>query len=247
MIPDVSSGPGDPFPAATVIVLRHSTRSPFKVLMVKRNDSVAFMAGAFVFPGGRVDPADREVTVKWSLVASGASRFGDLTPGREWPYRIAAARELAEEADVRVDPEHLVPVAHWVTPEGEPRRYDTRFFIAMMPEGQRARFDAGETVALEWMAPGEATERCMQGDIRLPPPTWTLLKRLSGFPTLEAAVEWARSTPIVRILPNLVRSDGPPMLTLPGDPLHPAPPGWEPFDDTRFVLHQDQGWRPTKA
>jgi hypothetical protein len=116
-----------------------------------------------------------------------------------------------------------------------------------MPEGHEARFDAAETVALEWMAPAEATERCMRGEILLPPPTWTLLKRLGRFATLHEALDWARSATIVRIQPNLLRSDGPPMLTLPGDPLHPAPPGWEPFEDTRFVLHQDQGWRPTKS
>jgi 8-oxo-dGTP pyrophosphatase MutT (NUDIX family) len=246
-MPTVSSGPGDPRAAATVIVLRRASQSPFQVLMVKRNDTVAFMAGAFVFPGGRVDQNDRDTTVKWSLLSSGASRFGDLTPGREWPFRVAAARELAEEAGVQIDPELLVPVAHWVTPEGEPRRYDTRFFAAVMPDGQQARADATETVALEWMAPEEATERCSRGEILLPPPTWTLLKRLARCATLDDALAWARSVTIVRIQPNLLRSDGPPMLTLPGDPLHPAPPGWEPLEDTRFVLHQDQGWRPTKG
>jgi 8-oxo-dGTP pyrophosphatase MutT (NUDIX family) len=246
-MPTVSHAPGDARPAATVIVLRRASEASFKVLMVKRNDKVAFMAGAFVFPGGRVDQNDLDTTVKWSLLSSGVSRFSDLTPSREWPFRVAAARELAEETGVQVDPEYLVPVAHWVTPEGEPRRYDTRFFAAVMPDGQHARSDAGETVALEWMAPAEATERCSRGDILLPPPTWTLLKRLARCGTLEDALTWARTATIVRIQPNLLKSDGPPMLTLPGDPLHPAPPGWEPLEETRFVLHQDRGWRPAKA
>ena len=70
--------------------------------MVRRNDKVAFMAGAFVFPGGRVDEADsghEPVHVdRW------VHRFADLTTTDEHVFRLAAARELWEEARVRVDP-----------------------------------------------------------------------------------------------------------------------------------------------
>ena len=93
-----------------------------EVLMVKRNDKVAFMAGAYVFPGGRVDEADREEP------ADQPSRFPDLSPLEDAAYRRAAVRELMEEANVRIEPFHLEPFAHWVTPEIEIRRYDTRFF-----------------------------------------------------------------------------------------------------------------------
>lgn len=242
----MSSVPGDPQPAATVIVLRLSSQAPFKVLMVKRN-KLAFMAGAFVFPGGRVDNEDRMATVNWTLLSGPPSRFNDLTPGREWPFRVAAARELAEEANVQVDPLLLVPVAHWVTPEGEARRYDTRFFVVTMPDGQHARYDEGETVALEWFAPGDAIDRCRHGDIQLPPPTWTMLRRLSRFASLEAALEWARTETIVRVQPNLHRSEARTWLTLPGDPLHPAPAGWETPEDTRFELQNERGWQPTRS
>src|SRR5262245_40258152 len=117
-------------PASTVIVLREG--SPFEILMVRRNDTVAFMAGSYVFPGGRVDDGDRPP-------ASGGlprAAFRDLSDAEEAAYRAAAVRELEEEASVRIGIDDLQPYAHWVTPEIETRRYDTRFFLARMPRGQ---------------------------------------------------------------------------------------------------------------
>ena len=204
------------------------------------------MAGAFVFPGGRVDEADRQVTANWNLIASGTSRFSDLTPGGEWPHRVAAARELAEEAGVHVKPEDLIPIGHWVTPEGEPRRYDTRFFIVVAPDGQRARHDDQETVAHGWFAPAEALASSARGDIQLPPPTWTMVQRLGLLHSVGEVLEWARRVTIVRVQPNLLKADGRMMLTLPGDPTHPTVPGWEVPEHTRFVLDANR-WCPSKA
>src|SRR5687768_4449176 len=99
-------------PAATVVVVRAASGGDgFEVLMVRRNDNVAFMAGAYVFPGGRVDDAD-------------ASQAGG---DEALAFRLAAVRELEEEAGVRANPAELMLIAHWVTPEIETRRYDTRF------------------------------------------------------------------------------------------------------------------------
>ncbi|MGE3188522.1 MAG: NUDIX domain-containing protein [Vicinamibacterales bacterium] len=232
-----------PRPASTVVVLRAADPA-FEVLMVRRNDQVAFMAGAYVFPGGRVDDADRAVTPP---ADARAARFDDLDAAAEWPYRVAASRELAEEANVRVPPSDLVPIAHWVTPEIEIRRYDTRFFLTVMPEGQSPRHDAGETTALEWLAPHDAIARCRAGDIQLPPPTWTTLRRLERFATLAAALDWARTTPIARVMPGFVRGEAGTVLTLPGDPSYPAMPGWEVPEDTRFLLEEGRGWRPIPA
>lgn len=88
-----------PRPAATVVVLRPAETHPFDVLLVRRNESVVFMAGAHVFPGGRVDAADQPPS------GSGAeldrpSRFADLAPIDEARHRVAALRELVEEAGV---------------------------------------------------------------------------------------------------------------------------------------------------
>jgi 8-oxo-dGTP pyrophosphatase MutT (NUDIX family) len=176
--------------------------------------------------------------------ANGASRFPDLTASEEQAYRVAAVRELEEEAGVRVQPADLEPIAHWVTPEIESRRYDTRFFLTRMPDGQEARHDAGETTEFMWMSPAVAIDRCRRGEIMLPPPTWTTLRRLDAFAALEDVFAWARHKPIARVQPNLIRGEQT-MLTLPGDPTYPTVEGWEIPEDTRFVLDNGR-WQPTE-
>lgn len=217
-----------PRPAATVVVVRDAAQG-FEVLMVRRNDTVAFMAGAYVFPGGRVD--DHEL----------AQAGGDEMAA----YRLAAVRELEEEAGVRIDAAELLPIAHWVTPEIEARRYDTRFFLVRMPAGQNARHDAGETTELTWLTPREAIERCERGEIMLPPPTWTTLKRMQRHANVDELFEWARSVAIPRVQPQCYEEQDQKMLTLPGDPTYPTIDGWDVPEDTRFLL-QDGQWRPVK-
>jgi hypothetical protein len=113
-----------------------------------------------------------------------------------------------------------------------------------MPEGQLAQHDDGEVTALVWLSAVEAIERCRGGTIMLPPPTWTTLKQLALFSTVEEVLVWARTTPIARVQPRLVETAGKTMLTLPGDPLYPPLPGWDVPEDTRFVLEEGKGWKP---
>ena len=113
-----------PRPAATVVLLRAGAGGP-EVLMVRRHRSSSFMADAYVFPGGRVEASDGE---------------------GEAAFPVAAARELAEEANLTVDPATLVPFAHWITPSAEGKRFDARFFVAAAPPDQTARHDSVETV-----------------------------------------------------------------------------------------------------
>jgi 8-oxo-dGTP pyrophosphatase MutT (NUDIX family) len=271
-------------PAATVIVIRPAGDVPFHVLLVRRNDQVAFMAGAYVFPGGRVDDTDAPDPEEACDGLDALGRCADLAPGDEARYRVAAIRELLEEAGVllardahgmadaataaavraslpsktslvqhlaahglRVALDAVMPFAHWVTPEVEIRRYDTRFLLARVPEGQQASHDAGETTALEWLTPAEAVARCQRGEIMLPPPTWTTLKRLAKFASVDEAWQWASSTPMVRVQPGFAREGGTTTLMLPGDPTYPLPPGHEPLEDTRFELVEGGGWRPVRA
>src|SRR3954465_10430498 len=101
--------PTVPRQAATVIVLRGGSER-LEVLLVRRTPRARFMGGAWVFPGGAVDPAD------------GAG---------DGALRAAAVREVAEEAGLRLDPgAELVPFARWITPERIAIRYDTWFFLA---------------------------------------------------------------------------------------------------------------------
>lgn len=235
-----------PRPAATVVVLRPAAAGTCEVLLVRRNDRVAFMAGAYVFPGGRVDEADRAAALDGRFLHE-PSRFQDLSPADEHGFRVAAVRELAEEAGVVIGVDDLVPFAHWVTPEIEIRRYDTRFFLAVMPAGQEAEHDEGEVTALAWLAPAAAIERCRRQEIVLPPPTWTTLRRLERLGTVDEAVAWARQVAVVRVMPGFVRTADESILTLPGDPTFPTIDGWEVPEETRFVLKEGRGWLPQRA
>jgi len=227
-------------PAATVVVLRPG--DPFEFLLLRRNDKVAFMAGSYVFPGGRVDPADHP--------AEGAAlpppSFADLSPAQEAAYRQAAVRELMEEANVAIAPADLAPMAHWVTPEIEIRRYDTRFFVARMPAGQDPRHDDGEMTALEWMSPKAAIARFERRELLLPPPTWTTIRQLEKLASIEAVFAWARQRKVVRVMPGFIKTGTVTMLTLPGDPLFPPIPDWEVPEETRFVLEDGARWQPLK-
>lgn len=269
-----------PRPASTVVVIRPSARPPCEVLMVRRNDKVAFMAGAFVFPGGRVDAADHTVDPALCEGVEALPVFTDLSAADELAYRVAAVRELEEEAaillgrrdgafvdaaaaervrertsggagltaalaaeGIAIAIDALVPIAHWVTPEVEIRRYDTRFFLAVVPERQQARHDASETTELVWITPADALARCRAGEIMLPPPTWTTLARLARYSSVDDVRAWAARTPIVCVQPGFIRDGATTMLTLPGDPLFPTIPGWEVPAETRFVLEEGRGWR----
>ena len=228
-------------PAATVIVLREG--KPFEVLMVRRNAKMAFMAGSYVFPGGRVDDADRPAP--GTVLAP--ARFADLSDEEEATYRTAAVRELLEEANVRVTPADLEPLAHWVTPQIETRRFDTRFFLARMPAGQVAKHDEGETTALEWMTPSAAIGKFERRELLLPPPTWTTIRQLEKLTSADAVFAWVRDRKIVRVMPGFIKDDTTTMLTLPGDPLFPTIPDWEVPEETRFVLEEGARWQPLKA
>jgi 8-oxo-dGTP pyrophosphatase MutT (NUDIX family) len=235
-------------PASTVIVLRGADKpeglSPrsFEVLMVRRNETVAFMAGSYVFPGGRVDDADRPSPG----AALTPARFPDLSDEEETAYRTAAVRELEEEANVRVTTADLEPLAHWVTPEIETRRFDTRFFLARMPAGQVAKHDESETTALEWLSPRAAIGKFERREFLLPPPTWTTIRQLAKLTSIDEVFEWARGRKIVRVMPGFIKNETVTMLTLPGDPLFPTIPDWEVPEETRFVLETGARWQPLK-
>lgn len=208
--------------------------------MVRRNDKVAFMAGSYVFPGGRVDTSDYPA----DNTSFFAPVFPDLTPREEAAYRAAAVRELEEEANVRIAAADLYPLAHWVTPEIETRRYDTRFFLARMPEHQVARHDESETTALDWLTPAEAIARFQRKELLLPPPTFTTIRQLAKRSSIDDAIAWAAARPIVRVMPGFFKNGDEVTLTLPGDPSFPTIAGWEIPEETRFVLEDGARWRP---
>jgi len=89
----------------------------------------------------------------------------------------------AEELELCVD--DMRYVSHWITPEGEPKRYDTRFFLARAPEGQAYAHDDEELIGSEWVRPGDALARYEAGDFAMIWPTIRSLEDIGGFATTD--------------------------------------------------------------
>ncbi|MFZ2530021.1 MAG: NUDIX domain-containing protein [Rhodococcus sp. (in: high G+C Gram-positive bacteria)] len=99
----------------------------------------------------------------------------------------------------------LRPRANWITPLGERRRYDTNFFVAAVPEGQRADGDTSEAEHVQWRTVTEALTDWTSGASILLPPTWALLTSLAGYATVADAL--ADEVAIDPVLPIMSRND----------------------------------------
>jgi 8-oxo-dGTP pyrophosphatase MutT (NUDIX family) len=193
--------PVTPRPAASVVLLRrggkHAQRA-LEVLLLKRTEKAAFMPGAWVFPGGSVDPADGE--------------------GPEG-FRTCARRELREEAGIELPAdEELVPFCRWVTPEIVSRRFDAWFFLALAPAHTPPQVDGEEIVDARWFEPAAALEAAAAGELVLPFPTRTMLTWLAAHPTSAAALAAYRGSTSEPIMPELVGEGDDQRLILPGLP-----------------------------
>ncbi|MFY2789665.1 NUDIX domain-containing protein [Rhodococcus sp. KRD162] len=109
----------------------------------------------------------------------------------------------------------LRPWSHWITPVGEARRYDTRFFVAVLPEGQIADGDTSEAASVSWRSTGDALADWRAGHTILLPPTWSQLDELSRFATVAEVVDHERR--IAPVLPTLIREDGAVRVLFDGD------------------------------
>ena len=281
--------------AATVVLLRSASSDQarsapqLEVFLVRRHDNIAFMGGAHVFPGGRVDAADylADAGQVCDGIATVNARMHDLSADAAIAHHVAATRELFEEAGIllarrdgaivsidadastrfaayrqqlvagtmsllelasherlRFALDELGYFAHWVTPEVETKRFDTRFFAAAAPANQEAAHDDGETTHGEWMRPVDAIARCMEGEIALPPPTWTTLRQLEAFATVEDAMAWARTREVPRVQPRLVQNGDTRIVSLPGDADCPGVAGFS-VRETRFLLSGGR-WNPLR-
>ncbi|MBY4128851.1 NUDIX domain-containing protein [Rhodococcus fascians] len=109
----------------------------------------------------------------------------------------------------------LRPWSHWITPVGEARRYDTRFFVAVIPEGQSADGETSEAASVKWSSIGDALADWRRGESILLPPTWSQLDALSRFTTVAEVVEHERE--FAPVLPILTREDGAVRVLFDGD------------------------------
>lgn len=212
-------------PAATVVVMRDATGGPPELLMLERSAAMAFAGGALVFPGGRIDPADRAL----AEVLGAADAV-------ETAARIAAVREAIEEAGVAVglDPapdaaalaairaalhagdalgealaaagaalalDRLVPFARWL-PHGRPHRvFDTRFYLARAPAGAAPTVDATENSRLFWASARSVLDDADAGRVTIIFPTRRNLERLARHASFEEAVADAHAHPVETVSP----------------------------------------------
>jgi 8-oxo-dGTP pyrophosphatase MutT (NUDIX family) len=286
-------------PSATVLLLRPSG-GRFEVYLIRRSRASGFMGGLFVFPGGMVDPADRDSRFWLRHVDLTSDRIdrrlgGGLSTDKVLSFAVAAIRETLEESGVlladqngaaKTTAERIAQLRarqgtdggwfadgvgkggwtlklsalnrwrRWITPVGMSRRFETLFFVAVMPEGQRCRPDDRETVDGVWAMPLQGLEENLSGSIPLSPPTVVTLHQLldyDGFADVMAEARgrsWGET-----IRPRMVKLEKGPVIIEPWDPrygderIDPDPkelkrhlvPAGEPF--SRIWFHEGR-WRP---
>jgi 8-oxo-dGTP pyrophosphatase MutT (NUDIX family) len=241
--------------------------APLEVLMVRRSLRSDFVGGAFVFPGGSVDPADAAPQAEKlcpTKTDDDASRVLGVVSGG-LAYWVAAVRECFEEAGVLLardvhagpmlslaDPDRaarfaahrqdlnagrssmeemcrtegltlavdcLHYFAHWITPKGSPRRFDTRFFVSAAPDDQTPAHDATETISHVWIRPADALAQHRAGRMEMILPTIRNLQAIGRFPTAGLLLEEAAALQSVpAVLPRMVADETGVRLLLPGDP-----------------------------
>ena len=186
-----------PRPAATVIVLRGG-EDALEVLLVKRNPEARFMGGAWVFPGGAVNRGEGH---------------GDDA------LRAAAMRELAEEAGIRLSsPNELVPFSRWITPPQVKIRFDTWFYLSLLPDRAEPRVDGSEVVDASWYRPSAALAASDRGELLLVFPTIKHLQQLSSFASAKELLVYAVGREIRPVEPRVVLTGEQARIVLPGEP-----------------------------
>jgi len=176
--------------AATVVLLRDSLAGP-EVLLLERPRHTGSFAGAWVFPGGRVDPEDYAGASANADNDDGAYRPGDEAQELA-AARRAGVRETQEETGVAVPPESLVHVSCWIPPTEATKRLKTWFFLAPAPE-QEIQLNEGELMDYAWLTPAEALRRHREAIMQLVTPTWVTLHSLLQDSTVAGALERASS------------------------------------------------------
>lgn len=247
--------PVEPKPASTVLLLRDGDGG-IEVYLLRRHAGMAFAAGMYAFPGGRVDPRDYDAEVGWAgpTAAEWATRMGCPEPEAR-ALVCAAVRETFEESgvllaggdddsvvgDTRGDDwesdraalvdrslpftefvarrrlvlrtDLLAYWAHWITPEFEPRRYDTRFFVARMPEGQLTRDVSGEADRAHWMSTADAVSGIEDATMAMLPPTSVTIKQVASHSRVADILAAAASRAVVTVRPGVALLDGQPVFT----------------------------------
>ncbi|MEW9855413.1 NUDIX hydrolase [Novosphingobium sp. M1R2S20] len=219
-------------PAATVVIFRRSESGPPQLLMVQRSREMRFAGGAAVFPGGKVDPEDRQLAARLFPEADAeitAARVAAIRETLEETGLAIGVRERVSAAQAReargvlleqgqlapvleafgwtIEPEKLTLYAHWCPPFA--RAFDTRFFVTDLGTGDvEITVDETENTHLFWASASAALQMAEEGQISVIFPTLRNLERLAQFQTFEAALQDIARHPVRRICPTRVEREG---------------------------------------
>ncbi|MFC7536778.1 NUDIX domain-containing protein [Sphingomonas sp. GCM10030256] len=222
----------DAIPAATLVVIRDRPRQAPELLMVTRTRGMAFAGGAMVFPGGRIDKGDRVLAgkpgeaakiaaVRETLEETGLPVGLRTTPIdtrelQEELVRGAGFADLLDRHGLDLDLPQLVPFARWKPAFHQPRRFDTRFFIARAADGDwPLRPQEGECDAAEWITAADVLARIAAGTASAIFPTVRNLERLAQFGSFEEARDHALAHPVETISPWVEEVNGEKWLRIP--------------------------------
>lgn len=237
-----------PIPAATLVVFRDCVDGAPELLMVERAKAMAFAAGAMVFPGGRVDPGDHALAATmgagdddWETAARiaavretieeaglpvGLSATPDaatLATMRDALHAGTPFAQVLAEAGATLALDRLTPFARWRPQHRHLRIFDTRFFLARLPDdAPPARVDATENVRLVWATAQRVLDDADAGKLAIIFPTRRNLERLARFRSHADAIAHARDTPLRVVTPWPETRDGVPHLCIPDDLGYPV-------------------------
>lgn len=245
----------EPVPAATLVLMRQpADGGPPELLMMERAATMAFAAGALVFPGGRIDPADGAAAAEHPAFADAAARIAairetieetgiavGLAPAPD-PAQVGRIREglgrgrrfgeLLAAAGLRLDLGALTPFARWCPNFHEARRFDTLFLLAEAPPGlPGATADAAEAVRTFWASAAAVLEEVESRRAHVIFPTRRNLERLARFASIDEARASAARHPVRKITPWVEERDGRPHVCIPDDAGYPVTS--EPLETAR--------------
>ena len=231
---------GEAIPAATLIVVRDRDPGPPELLMVERADGMAFAAGALVFPGGRIDHADRDLaaalgvgdgagagavvaaireTLEETAVAVGITPLPDSAQAAALQSALVAGQPFAAllgDGGFTLELDALTPFARWVPKFHAVRRFDTLFYIARSPPGNwLPRVVAGECSGASWLSAAAVLDQEKRGEARLIFPTRRNLERLALHGSFAAIKADAAAHRIEPVTPWIEERDGQQYITIP--------------------------------
>jgi 8-oxo-dGTP pyrophosphatase MutT (NUDIX family) len=169
--------------------------------------------------GALVQAAVRETFEECGVLLAGPGTVD--ARARDRADLVARRRTLAQvlaDAGLVLRSDLLAPWARWVTPEESPRRYDTVFFVAPVPEGQHADAHTTEAVEATWWYPGEALDRWQDGEMQLMAPTFRTLQEIAQHADTAAVLAAARGREVRPTVPRVRRDGDRVVIVLPGEP-----------------------------